>query len=374
MAQADNAAADPLAAFTLETLTRGSARLRPDRTAMTDSTGADFSFAQLDAAADASAARLELYGFEPGETLVVAGGASVSTIVALLAGLRAGLDVALAPLHAEPAQLAAFAAAVGGRAIAAPTAYGDFAPLDAIFDAAAQAPDIRMVCSLGPEPGDGCVELISGGVPPARARQPALARAPRIATFGPLGAVFYHRQRTLIAAALDLAARVPAGIGAPIVTTIAPGSFAGLVAGPFLSLLTGAKLHCHGPFEAARFIDAIAACAPAHVVAPGALAGALAEGGLITRSRIASLMLLDRSGEARGALAPLGDASGVALIDLHAFSEHALIAETRGADGRPLPAAREPHIIHLDGLDIVAAKRREGPGPLAFEGEAVSAG
>ena len=109
-------------------------------------------------------------------------------------------------------------------------------------------------------------------------------------------------------------------------------------------------------------------------VAPGALAGPLAEGDMIRADLLASLMLLDRTTEARGALAPLGEADGVAVIDLHAFGEQALIAEARGPDKRPLPPARAPHMIRHGDASILAVRRRDGTGPLAFEGEAVSAG
>ncbi len=363
---------DPLAGFDLETLTRGAARLRPERVAMTDSSGAALTFAALDARADVMAARLVELGLIPGETLMIAGGACVSTCVALLAALRAGLDVALAPLHPAAALLGAFAARVGVNAIAAQTAHGDLAPIEDMFEVAARAPTVRLVCGLGPAPFDGAVDLEA----PAADNTPLPApadRALRIATFAPGGGVVYHQQRTLVASALDLAARARVGMGAPILSTLAPSGFAGLVAGPYLALLTGATLRFHGPFDAAAFLDELAALPPAHVVMPGALAGPLAEGGLIDGARMASLLLLDRTGEARGALAPLGDTRGVAIIDLHAFGEEALIAEPRGADGRPLPAAREPHMIPIDDTTILAVRRREGNGPLAFEGEAVSA-
>ncbi len=373
LASSDDAhALDPLAGIDLDALIRGGARSKPDRLAMTDVGGESLDFARLDARADLMARRLAELGLAPGETLMIIGAARLSAFVGLLAGLRAGLDVALAPAHPAPTVLALFAARAGASAIA--TEAGAGCAMEDIFEVAARAPDVRFVCELGAGAADGVVAL---GAPPNEApdrAEPFLAPTGRIATFAPGGGLVYHAQRTLALAALDLATRAPGGRSAPILSTLAPTSFAGLVAGPFLSLILGRPLHFHGPFEPEGFIGALEALAPAHLVAPGALAGPLAEGDMIRADVLASLMLLDRTTEARGALAPLGAAADVPVIDLHAFGEQALIAEARGPDKRPLPPARAPHMIRHGDTSILAVRRRDGTGPLAFEGEAVSAG
>ncbi len=366
---------DPLAEFDLETLARGAARLRPERMAMSDSGGDALTFAALDAAADAMAARFGELGLVAGETLLIAGGAQAVACVALLAALRAGLNAALAPAHEGVASLTAFAANVGAHALVAPTIYDGLAPVETMFEVAARAPNVRLVGGLGPIAYDGAVDvaLAALATPPASAFSPAFSIG-RIATFAEGGGVAFHRPRALVAAALDIAARARVGAGAPILTCLAPVSFAGLVAGPFLSLLVGTSLRFCGPFETAVFLDALETSGPAHVVVPGGLASLLAEGGLVRADYMASLMLLDRTTEARAALAPMGDIDTVTLVDLHAFGEQAVIAEPRGPDARPLPPAREPHMIHVDAASLVAVQRRGGAGPLAFDGEAVSAG
>ena len=363
---------DPLAGIDLDALIRGGARSKPDRLAMTDVDGDALDFAMLDARVDTMARRLADLGLAPGETLMIVGAARLSTFLGMMAGLRVGLDVALAPAHPAPTVLALFAARAGASAIA--TEATDASDMDAIYEVAARAPDVRLVCELGASAADGVVAL--GGPAEEFDDRGAAFFTPtgRIATFAQGGGLVYHGQRTLALAALDLATRVPGAPGAPILTTIAPTSFAGLVAGPFLSLILGRPLHFHGPFEPEGFIGALEALAPAHLVAPGALAGPLAEADVIRVDLLASLMLLDRTTEARGALAPLGDAADVPVIDLHAFGEQALIAEARGPDKRPLPPARAPHMIRHGDASILAVRRRDGTGPLAFEGEAVSAG
>jgi hypothetical protein len=280
--------------------------------------------------------------------------------------------VALAPLHASVSAVAAFAARADVRAVAAPTVYGELSPIEDMFEVASRAPDVRLVCGLGPTPFDGAVDL-DANEKHAPMPMNLSHRAPRIATFAEGGGVVFHQQRTLVASALDLAARARVGMGATIVSTIAPIGFAGLVSGPFMSLLAGASLRFHGPFETDVFADLLETLSGATLIVPGALAGPLAETGILNSNHLASLLLLDRTGDASGALAPLGDTGNTLVVDLHAFGEQALVAEPRGLDGRPLPAAREPHMIPIDNTTILAVRRRDGTGPLAFEGEAVSA-
>ncbi len=361
---------DILPGFELANLMRSAASAGPDRLAMTDSTGESVSFAALAARVDAMAGHLTDLGLAPGETIMISGAACVSTTIAVLAGLDAGLDVALAPLHPPVAALAAFAARTGASAILSHSSLGEYAPMEDMFEAAARTTCVRILCSIGPGLFDGAVD-ISG--PYRGASHEGDGRASRIATFAPGGAIVWHEQRTLALAAIDLAHQAHIGLGEPILSMLAPVSFAGLVAGPFLAAITDSQLHLLGPFRSNDFVAAIARLAPAHVIAPGALAGPLAEAGVLRRDVLASLLLLDRTGEARGALAPIGVSEGVAIVDLHAFGEQALIAECRGADSRPLPPARTPHMIEIGGRSILAARRRAGPGPVQFEGEAVSA-
>lgn len=326
--------------------------------------------ALLESRVVAMAARLAEFGLTPGECLLIIAGARVSTLVGLLAAFRRGLDVALAPIGAPVEALAAYAARVGARAVAGQGAIGDYPAIDDLMQVAAMSPEARFVAHLDDAAYDGAVSL--AGLPRSFAPAPD-PRPTRLATFAPGGAVIYHDQSALALSALDLAMIAGVRAGDTIVSTLAPTGFAGLVAGPCLAMTAHARLHYVQPFDAATFVDSLLSRAPAHLIAPGALAGPLAEAGLLRPELLASLMLVDRTGEGRGALAPLGDTGGVPVIDLHAFGEQALIAERRGSGGRPRPPAREPHLVNLDGRVIVAARRREGPGPLVFEGEAISA-
>ena len=103
-----------------------------------------------------------------------------------------------------------------------------------------------------------------------------------------------HRQQTLVAAALDLVTRARIGMRLPIVATIAPVTFAGLVAGPVAALLAGAPLLLHGPFAAAGFTALLERAGPAHLVAPAAMLPALRRAGLLDAETLASLILVSR--------------------------------------------------------------------------------
>ena len=188
LASSDDAhALDPLAGIDLDALIRGGARSKPDRLAMTDVGGESLDFARLDARADLMARRLAELGLAPGETLMIIGAARLSAFVGLLAGLRAGLDVALAPAHPAPTVLALFAARAGASAIA--TEAGAGCAMEDIFEVAARAPDVRFVCELGAGAADGVVAL---GAPPNEApdrAEPFLAPTGRIATFAPGGVI-----------------------------------------------------------------------------------------------------------------------------------------------------------------------------------------
>ena len=143
---------DQLASFDLDTLVSGAVRLRADRVAIADSTTGDavpLSFAEFDRRVSALAGFWLDLGLKPGERILVAGGAAATSVIALIAALRAGLDVALAPLHLSGEEMLDFACDTEAVALAADAAYGELAPAEELLSVAAQAPRVRLVCSLG---------------------------------------------------------------------------------------------------------------------------------------------------------------------------------------------------------------------------------
>ena len=353
------ASVDPLASFDLESLVSGAARMRAERAALCDSTTSaqPVTFAEFDRRVSALAGFWRDLGLQPGERILLATGATATNVIALFAALRAGLDAALAPLHLDAAEMVDFACRCDAAALAAEAVYGESWPAEDLMGIASRAPRVRFVCSLGGGDIDGAVDadpaklaastaIIAGATPSAS----------RILTRSPTGEIVHHKQRTLVAAALDLVTRAHIGMRLPIVTTIAPTTFAGLCAGPVAALLAGAPLILHGPFQSAEFSTLLRRWSPAHLVAPSALLAALRGAQLVNSQRLASLILVSRHPDLASASASASDDTGetVPIIDLFAIGERAAVPELRGK-GRTFLA--EPHYISLDERNLLAVGR-----------------
>ncbi len=382
--------ADPLGSFDLDTLLAGAARLRGDRKAIADGSRS-LSFEELDRQANAVATQFGALGLGVGECVLLVAGLRVSAIVGIIAGLRAGLQVALAPAHIDAASLAACAGDVSACVLIADRSYGKIAPLEACFEAALLSPRVRMISTLR-YADDVRVETAGADLDGVVVIDPAalaardtgnansfglsrIATRLPIVTFGADGSLIAHDQRTLVAAGLDFVAKARVGMRLPIITTLAPSSFAGLVAGPFASLLAGAPLLLHGPFDAAAFVQTIDSCEPAHVIVPSSLLPMCEAAGLVRATRIASLVLVSRAQAASHFLEPPSFAAGLGLppvIDLYAIGEIAAIAEARPTSGRPAALLPEPHVIALEDQRILVAGWAEDGMEPSFEGAGIS--
>jgi hypothetical protein len=373
---------DQLASFDLDSLVSGAVRLRADRAALADSTSesASLTFAELDRRVSALAAFWTDIGLKPGERVLIAGGASASSVVALVATMRAGLDAAMAPLHLSGEEMVDFARDCEAVALAADAAYGELFPAEEMLSVAAQAARVRLVCSLGGGSVDGAVDADPAKLSTAaQHRRAARQSESQILTRAPSGEVLVHRQRTLVAAALDLVTRARIGMRLPIVATLAPSTFAGLVAGPVAALLAGAPLLLHGPFSAAGFSALLRSAGPVHLVAPLALLPALRTASLLGAEALASLVVVSRHDDlcAASSVDPtdsfrLADGrEAVPIVDLFAIGEYAAVPEPRARDGSRRVALIEPHYIALDDQRILAAGRGAD---FAIEGAAVTGG
>jgi hypothetical protein len=176
------------------------------------------------------------------------------------------------------------------------------------------------------------------------------------------GRLCVHLQRTLVAAALDFISRAQIGTRLPLVTTIFPSSFAGLVAGPVAALAAGAPLILHAPFEGRALIETLDALQPAHLIAPAMIADELKEAGLVDGAHLASLTLLTRfnrfPAEPARELARSLESDGTPVFDLYAIGEHAALAEARSPDGVRTSPLAQPHLLNFDGRELVAARRK----------------
>lgn len=386
---ADNS--DPLASLNFSTLIDGAAKLRPARIALFDARGGEARNVSFERLAQQTAGMARAWrdlGLAAGERIVIAGNTSPASIIAMLGALRAGLDVALAPAHLDSMELAHYAVAAGAAALAGEPIEADLDIADAMFHAAAKAERVRIVATLGSVSTDGAVTLDPlAPVSEAQAAQAdSNAHYARVITREADGACRLHRQRTIVAAALDFVTRSQIGTQTPIVSTIPPASFAGLVAGPIAALVAGAPFVLHAPFDAAQCMALIEALRPVHMIVPAALSEAIAHSRLCDGKQLATLVLLSRFAQMpvhhpedspESALP-----ADVPVIDLYGIGEIAAVAELRLADGRRITPLAAQHVLNLDGRDVVAARRKlhylAANGRLdtvvALEGAAISQG
>jgi hypothetical protein len=143
-----------------------------------------------------------------------------------------------------------------------------------------------------------------------------------------------------------------------------PASFAGLVAGPILSLLTGAPLMLIPSFSTDVFARAFEAGERLHLIVPSAATLMMVEAGVIDTSRLISFMpvtsVTDIEDDAHLSAPILARHARLPVVtDLFAINDRALIAEPRGRDGQAKQPAANPHFLPLDGQSILAVTRSE---------------
>lgn len=366
-------------AYSVDTLISGAARLRPQGLALSDrSTSVPFDL--LAGQATALARLLADCGLRPGDRLLLTGGAEVSLVIAIVAALRGGFEPALAPLDLDAGELAAYARAINAAALAGPTSYGAPVPPETYFAAAAAAPSIRLVATLGPQEMDGAVDLCTATVLRyAAARhdiglqrgRPAPSAPPRIITFDRGRKIpIIHEQATLMAASLDFIARASIGRETPILSTLPPTSFAGLVAGPLAALLSGATLYLDGPFEAQAFLKRRDEVGHAHLVIPAAVAAEFLRAGVF--EGLASAVLVSRLSAYMAFMPPEPLSTPCPVIDLYAIDEAAAVGELRRAS-TAVPPALAPHFIGFDDARILTVEAcPQTDRPLACRGAAVT--
>jgi len=368
---------DALTPYSLDTLVSGAARLRPDALAFADRLS-PWPFGIVAAHVAALARIFADCGLQPGERILLVGGAEVSVVTAALAALRGGFVPALAPIDLDAAALSAYAEAIDAAAIAGPTTYGDLAPLDTCLTTAASVPSIRVVGNFGPGEHDGTVDFGVGAMLQYAAQHPdfGIERGKPLPAEPPPVITYYrrhacpvaHRQATLLAAGLDFVARVRIGRITPILTTLAPVSAAGFVAGPCAALLSGAPLYLHGPFAEEDFLAARNQAESAHLVLPVGLAGDFA--GIY--DGLASVVLVSRLSADEAYRAPPAIEAPCQVLDLYATDETSVIAEPR-RNHLPVPPAVEPHFIGFEESRVLTFEKvAETEGALAFKGAAVT--
>jgi hypothetical protein len=358
-----------LLGFDIVSLTRSAAQLRVDQPAFVQTgAGRHFpgeawraqatTFSAFQKLVSQYAGAFANAGLQPGERLLIAGCTSVQSIAAMIGALSVGIDAALAGVHLDSTEIATFATVTGAGAIVTDAGEDDPATAALILGAAAQADCVRLVVSLADCPADGTVSVSAAAA--GAAKPAAHVKGGCIITRNSDGMPVTHSQQTLIVAGLDFLARTQLSSGVPIITTIIPASFAGLVCGPLAGLLLGSLTNLHAPFDSTALLHAIETAKPVHLVAPAALAQQIAASSICNAAYLSALVLLQRHEAAppsleAPALPPL-PVDGIAVSDVAAFDEIAVAAQLRGANGIPARPLEQNHMIHIDGREVLALR------------------
>ena len=341
----------------LNALLTTAAQNSPDSLLVEDDDGSTTA-AQLNRRAGQLAAQLRLGGLTRGERVLIVAGAQTAALVAIAAVLRAGFEPVMAPCDVNPVELATFARISDAAALIGPSHYGALDLTDVYLSAAAIAETVRGILTHGPGLVDGAVDISFAALDALPAQDEsgsAILEMPTIATFdGPKLAprLISHRQAALFADALSLVEQARIAPSRRIVSLLPPTSLAGLVGGPFAAFVGASHLVLHGPFAARRFLhhcDQADSTAERsfHLLAPAAI-GAAFENESLTVD-LASLLLVSRFADHDAFALPASIACRCPVIDLYAFGEGTVLAQTR-QNGEADPPRRLTELSLTDGL------------------------
>ncbi len=324
----------PIAAFTLDALTVGAAKLRPDHVALAEAgPGASkeaLTYSEFERQVRALAQHFAELRLARDERILLLTGARTACVAATIAALAAGIEPLLVRMALAPAALANIAAAANCVVIAGPTSYGEVRVEDILFETAARSEIIRFVGTLGPGTADGAIDLNPASLHSDDSRPSVPDKRPRIGTLNFQGEPILHEQSALLAAALDLVGKAEIAAASHLVSSLAPASFASLIAGPVASLLSGAPLTLFGPFDAANFLALLDKMGANHCVVPAEIVGALHRAGLVDDPTFPSPIAVSRE---ESSLPDLR----CPLVQVRALEEGTIRIERRGAKSKSAP-------------------------------------
>jgi len=337
----------------------------PNREQFTHGTPRRLTFAQADHAISAFAARLRSLGLQTDTVVAIQLANTLEGVIALLGILRAGMIAAPLPLLWRRRDIIAALGRIDAKAIVTAGRINSDYPAALATDVAAELFPIRYIGAFGEDLPDGVVALDGCLSPDAPDSYPHVARPGptaahvAIVTFettseGPVAVARSHAQ--LIAGGALLADLTSKNI----ISTIPPGSFAGIVLTLMPWLGEGGALHLHHGFDPAAFAAQCDAVPGATVVLPGPALAPLSEANMLRHA--GGIVALWRSPE-RLANAPdwRGDA---AVVDVASFGEIGFLGSRRPANAQA--ALRNEHPA------IVEAARTDA-GTLALRGSIVPA-
>jgi len=300
-------------------------------------------YAEADRAISALAARLRSFGLQTDTVVALQMANTVDSVIALLGVLRAGMIAAPLPLLWRQQEIVAALSTIGAKAIVISARIGAHAAAETAMQAAAELFPIRYVCGFGPNLPDGVVPLddcVDGGSKEffQPATRPGRAGAHVAAMTFDVGSErlvpLPRSYGELIASGLSVFREADLAPDMTVLSTIPPGSFAG-IAGTLLPwLLGGGTLALHHGFDATVFAGQISVLRPTAVLLPGPALAPLADAGLLGGD-VKTIFALWRVPEQLAAAAPWqGEA---AVVDIASFGDATLVTARRGSDGAPQP-------------------------------------
>lgn len=325
----------------------------PNRAAFTDGAPRVLTYAQADRAISAMAAKLRGLSLPADAVVALQLPNTVEAVIGLLGVLRAGMIAAPLPLLWRRREIVEALGRVSAKAIVTCARVGAAAHTDIAMQAAAALFPIRHVGAFGDDLPDGVAPLdgiFAQSQPPAahpyvRTGNPAAHVA--VMTFDTVAYGIEPVARThaqLIAAGLAVSTAGAVPNDARILSTIPPGSFAGIAVTVLPWLLSGGALSLHHAFHPQTFA---AQCrAQDAVVLPGPMLDPLEQAGHLG-GHLRSILSVWRAPPPAG-LAWRGEAQ---LADVTGFDETAL--HTAPRNGGPRPFARNdaasPGLLRIGG-------------------------
>lgn len=368
----------------LDAILKARAAQNPDAFALVDppdcarTTGEQprrFTFLQADRAAGAIAARLRDIGLAPGAVVGIQMPNTAASVVTLLGVMRAGMIAAPLPLLWRRADCVAALSGAGARALVTCGRVAGFDHAGLALAVAAELFPIRAVCGIGCGSVDGIVpfdDLLSRchEHPDSILSGNDAGASFAVATFDttvdaivPIG----RDMAQLLAGGRLVRQRGQIEPGAVILSAIPISSYAGMSAALVPWLLSGGTLVLHHPFDPEVLRGQIEAERCTALVVPDALLGGLGASGLFEASGMRTVTAVWRAPE-RLAAAPQWTSLDVALVDVAAFGETALLAARRPPSGRTLPWPIGPLRIANDGPECAQVAQTAG-GTLGIRGD-----
>jgi len=349
----------------------------PNRENFTDGAPRRLTFAQADRAISELAARLRGLGLATDTVVAIQLPNTVEAVITLLAVLRAGMIAAPLPLLWREQDIVSALSPIGAKAIVTAGRIGTHPHAVTAMQAAVKLFPIRYVCAFGHDVPDGVVPLaddIAAQADPAQQHPwpgPAAAHIAvinfEVTTAGIVSVARNHSE--LIAGGLMAFQEAGMTLDAPLLSTVAPGSFPGIALGVVAWLLGGGPLHLHHGFDPANFAVQAGETAGGTLLLPGPVLPPLAEGGLCAAMK--NIVTVWRAPE-RLTLAPTWHGAAT-LTDVAGFGELGLVAMRRNTDGT---AAKIPSgVVTATRLGAnpvpVIETMRTGTGTLALHGRMV---